>query len=257
MSPAAAQPADPLVIGVDFGTLSGRAVVVRVADGDSGSAVSPTPGTPSSPRRCPAQAQPPAADWALQVPADYVDVLRHAVPEARRARPGSTRRRRRHRHRLHGLHRAADPRRRHPAVRAAGVAPTARTPSRSCGSTTPRSRTPTGSTRSPPSAASPGSPRYGGRISSEWEFAKALQLLEEDPEVYAAHGPLGRGGRLDRLAAVRHLRAQRLHRRLQGHPPGRRATRPGLPRRAEPGFADFVDDKLDHPIGRSAPRPAG
>jgi L-ribulokinase len=26
--------------------------------------------------------------------------------------------------------------------------------------------------------------RYGGRISSEWEFAKALQVLEEDPEVY-------------------------------------------------------------------------
>ena len=27
-------------------------------------------------------------------------------------------------------------------------------------------------------------PRYGGLISSEWEFAKALQLLEEDPELY-------------------------------------------------------------------------
>jgi L-ribulokinase len=26
--------------------------------------------------------------------------------------------------------------------------------------------------------------RYGGLISSEWEFAKALQILEEDPEVY-------------------------------------------------------------------------
>ena len=29
-------------------------------------------------------------------------------------------------------------------------------------------------------------PRYGGLISSEWEFAKGLQLLEEDPESYAA-----------------------------------------------------------------------
>jgi L-ribulokinase len=28
-------------------------------------------------------------------------------------------------------------------------------------------------------------PRYGGLISSEWEFAKGLQLLEEDPEAYA------------------------------------------------------------------------
>ena len=29
-------------------------------------------------------------------------------------------------------------------------------------------------------------PRYGGLISSEWEFAKGLQVLEEAPEVYAA-----------------------------------------------------------------------
>ena len=64
--------------------------------------------------------------------------------------------------------------------------------------------------------------RYGGLISSEWEFAKGLQLLEEAPEVYAAMDALGRGRRLDRLAALRHLRPQRLHRRLQGHPPGRR-----------------------------------
>ena len=27
-------------------------------------------------------------------------------------------------------------------------------------------------------------PRYGGLISSEWEFAKGLQLFEEDPELY-------------------------------------------------------------------------
>ena len=29
-------------------------------------------------------------------------------------------------------------------------------------------------------------PRYGGLISSEWEFAKGLQMLEEAPAVYAA-----------------------------------------------------------------------
>src|SRR5699024_2715783 len=28
-------------------------------------------------------------------------------------------------------------------------------------------------------------PRYGGLISSEWQFAKGLQLLEEDPDTYA------------------------------------------------------------------------
>src|SRR5262249_42785126 len=26
--------------------------------------------------------------------------------------------------------------------------------------------------------------RYGGKISAEWQYAKALQVLEEDPEVY-------------------------------------------------------------------------
>ena len=41
------------------------------------------------------------------------------------------------------------------------------------------------STRSRPSAASRGSTRYGGKISSEWFFAKALQILDEAPEVYA------------------------------------------------------------------------
>jgi L-ribulokinase len=33
--------------------------------------------------------------------------------------------------------------------------------------------------------AEPWLPRYGGRISSEWFFAKALQILDEAPEVYA------------------------------------------------------------------------
>src|SRR6266576_2814792 len=28
-------------------------------------------------------------------------------------------------------------------------------------------------------------PRYGGKISSEWFFAKALQILDEAPEIYA------------------------------------------------------------------------
>ncbi len=68
-------------------------------------------------------------------------------------------------------------------------------------------------------------------------------------------GALGRGRRLDRVAAVRHLRPQRLHRRLQGHPAGRR-----LPDRRTflaalaPGFEGFVADKLDHPIGQLGDR---
>ncbi len=34
--------------------------------------------------------------------------------------------------------------------------------------------------------AEPWIARYGGKISSEWQVAKALQVLEEDPDVYAA-----------------------------------------------------------------------
>jgi L-ribulokinase len=29
-------------------------------------------------------------------------------------------------------------------------------------------------------------PRYGGKISSEWFFSKALQIVDEAPAVYAA-----------------------------------------------------------------------
>ena len=76
-------PADALVVGIDFGTLSGRAVVVRAADGaELGTAVhayTHAVVTDALPGR-PDVRLPP--DWALQVPSDYVDVLRHAVPEA-------------------------------------------------------------------------------------------------------------------------------------------------------------------------------
>jgi ribulose kinase len=67
---------------VDFGTLSGRAVVVRVADGaELGSAVSPY-GHAVVDRALPATGASLPPDWALQVPGDWLDVLRTAVPEA-------------------------------------------------------------------------------------------------------------------------------------------------------------------------------
>src|SRR4051794_12599610 len=60
--------------------------------------------------------------------------------------------------------------------------------------------------------------RYGGRISSEWQFAKALQALEEDPAVY-----------------------RRAARRGEGAPPGllerdRAPTRHTLPARPQGGY---------------------
>ena len=70
-----------MVVGVDFGTLSGRAVVARVSDGQElGSAVADYPhavldsALPTG--------EPLGPEWALQVPADYISILKVAVPEA-------------------------------------------------------------------------------------------------------------------------------------------------------------------------------
>ena len=72
---------DSYVIGVDYGTLSGRAVLVRVSDGkEIASAIHEYRHAvieeflPSSGAKLP-------PDWALQVPSDYVDVLKVTIPE--------------------------------------------------------------------------------------------------------------------------------------------------------------------------------
>ncbi|WP_045731853.1 ribulokinase [Pseudarthrobacter chlorophenolicus] len=185
-----ADSAEACVIGVDYGTLSGRAVVVRVRDGkELGSGVFDYPHavlTDSLPKDVAGDggARLPG-EWALQVPSDYRDVLRIAVPAA---------------------------------VADAGIDPAAvvgiatdftactMVPTRVDG--TPLNEVP-GFANRPHAyvklwrhhAAQPQAdrinrlaaergedwlPRYGGLISSEWEFAKGLQLLEEDPEAYAA-----------------------------------------------------------------------
>src|SRR5450756_3226318 len=75
--------ADAAVIGVDFGTLSGLAVVVRVRDGpELGSAVHDYPHAVLDAALPTGEPLPP--EWALQVPADYIAVLQVAVPEALR-----------------------------------------------------------------------------------------------------------------------------------------------------------------------------
>src|SRR5690349_1821944 len=73
---------DRYVVGVDFGTLSGRALVVRVADGaEVGTAVHPyRHGVLDAALPATGLELPP--DWALQHPEDYRDVLRTAVPNA-------------------------------------------------------------------------------------------------------------------------------------------------------------------------------
>ena len=171
------------VIGVDFGTLSGRALVVRVSDGaELGTAVHEySHAVMDTTLAATGEALPP--EWALQVPNDYRDVLRNAVPEA---------------------------------VKAAGIDPasvigiatdfTASTPLPVLADGTPLCEVP-GFENRPHAYVKlwkhhAGQPqadrinalahergeswitRYGGFLSSEWEFAKALQLLEEDPEIY-------------------------------------------------------------------------
>jgi L-ribulokinase len=172
------------VVGVDFGTLSGRAVVVRVSDGfELASAVHPyssgvldatlPDGTPLPP------------EWALQDPADYLEVLRVAVPGAIAASgidPGD--------------------------VVGIGCDFTACTVLPTLADGTPLCDLP--EWRSHPHAwvklwkhhaaqpeadvvnavagerGEPWLPRYGSRISSEWLFPKLLQILHEAPEVYRA-----------------------------------------------------------------------
>ncbi|CAN5350865.1 ribulokinase [soil metagenome] len=172
------------VVGVDYGTLSGRALVVRVSDGaELGTAtLDYAHGVMDTTLASSGAALPP--EWALQVPADYVAVLKHAVPAA---------------------------------IAAAGIDPsdvigigtdfTASTPLPVLADGTPLNELPEYADRPHAyvklwkhHAAQAQAdrinelaetrneswlPRYGGLISSEWEFAKGLQLLEEDPELYA------------------------------------------------------------------------
>src|SRR3979490_3001853 len=70
------------VVGVDFGTLSGRALVVRVSDGaEVGTAIHEyRHGVIET--SLPATGERLQPDWALQDPEDYREVLRRAVPAA-------------------------------------------------------------------------------------------------------------------------------------------------------------------------------
>jgi len=175
---------DAVVIGVDYGTLSGRAVVVRVSDGQElGSAVHDYPHGVLE-RALPA-GEPLPPEWALQVPADYIAVLQVAVPEALR---------------MSGVE-VAD-------VIGIGTDFTACTMVATLADGTPLCEVPEFAA-SPHAfvklwrhhAAQPQADRindlargrgeawlarYGGLISSEWEFAKGLQMFEEAPELYAA-----------------------------------------------------------------------
>ncbi len=70
---------DQFVVGVDFGTLTARAVVVRVADGaEVGTAVHAYRHGVID-RQLPVSGEPLPPDWALQDPHDYVESMGVAV----------------------------------------------------------------------------------------------------------------------------------------------------------------------------------
>ena len=69
------------VLGIDFGTLSGRAAIVRVTDGlEKAAAVYEYPNAVMDDVLSVADGQKLPADFALQNPRDYIEVLKHAVP---------------------------------------------------------------------------------------------------------------------------------------------------------------------------------
>jgi len=247
--------ADRYVIGVDFGTLSGRAVVVRVADGHELAAAEHPyrhavitdrlpPGGPTLPPH-----------WALQVPGDYVDVLRTAVPAAVAAA-------------------GIDP----AAVIGIGTDFTACTMVPTTAAGVPLCELPAFARRPHAyvklwrhHAAQAQADRintlarergedwlwrYGGSISSEWEFAKALQLLQEDPEVYAATERWVEAADwiVWQLTGtyLRNACSAGYKGILQD---GRYPDRDFLAA-LHPDFADFVDTKLAQPIGQLG-APAG
>ena len=116
-----------VAIGIDFGTESGRAVMVDVATGAELAAAVHAYANGVIDRRLPAPDDDVVleADWALQDPADYVATVGATVRQPagdHRHRPGG---RHRHRHRLHLVHDAPDHRRGHAAVPGAGAPPRA------------------------------------------------------------------------------------------------------------------------------------
>ena len=245
---ASGQRSGQYVVGVDYGTLSGRAVVVRVSDGtELGSAVFPYPHAVMD-RTLAATGERLPPDWALQVPSDYVDVLRNAVPQA-----------------------LAEAGVRPEDVIGIGTDFTACTVLPVLADGTPLCEVPEFADRPHAyvklwkhHAAQPHAdritelaeqrgerwlPRYGGRISSEWEFAKGLQVLEEDPEVYrrmdlwveAADWIVWQlCGRYVRDACTTGYKAI--------YQDGEYPSREYLAA-LNPDFAGFAEDKVAHPIG--------
>jgi len=177
-------PAKPYAIGIDYGTESGRAVLVDTRNGNELATAVHVYGDGVISHNLPGSDARLPPDWALQNPADYIEVLRNSVPAVMRdAGVPAT------------------------SVCGIGIDFTSCTMLPTLSDGTPLCQL--DALRHEPHAwvklwkhhaaqpqadrinelartrQEPWLARYGGKISSEWFFAKALQILEEAPHVYA------------------------------------------------------------------------
>lgn len=238
-----------VVVGIDFGTLSGRVVVVQVRDGLELSVASHEYAYGVIDRVLPSTGEVLPPDWALQIPADYVAVLQNAVPAAIRQAGVDP---------AHVIGVATD-------FTACTVLPTTRDGIPICEleqfsgrrhaypklwrhhAAQPHADRINDLARQ---RAEPWLERYGGLISSEWEFAKALQLLEEDPEVYAATECWVEAADwiVWQLTGVYVRNACTAG--YKGIFQDGRYPSPDFLEALNPAFADFVETRLDARIGR-------
>jgi L-ribulokinase len=172
-------------IGIDFGTESGRALLVDARDGREVATAVHAYSNSVIDEHLPGSDKPLPPDWALQDPLDYIAVLKTTIPAVLQqsgVKPDEVK----------GI--AID-------FTACTMMPTKRDGKPLC--TLPELRNNPHSWvklwkhhASQPQADQINDtarrlgeswlPRYGGKISSEWLFSKALQILQEAPEVYTA-----------------------------------------------------------------------
>ena len=169
-------------IGLDFGTLSGRAVLVDARDGaEVAESVFDYPHAVMDTELPSGVKLPP--DWALQYPQDYLDVFAHTVPAVLRQS-------------------GVDP----ADVKGIAIDFTASSPMPTTNDGTPlcfldelkgephayiklwkhhaAQRQADQINETARQMGETWLPRYGGKISSEWFFSKLLQILQERPDIY-------------------------------------------------------------------------
>jgi len=241
-------------IGIDFGTLSGRAVLVDVADGREIANAVYEYANGAMDERLP-DGTPLGPDWALQDPADYLRTLEETIPRvlADAAVDADS---------VIGI--AID-------FTACTMLPTRGDGAPLCFLDEWRNHPHAWVKLWKHHAAQPeankinllaaerGEPwlaRYGGKISSEWMFAKALQILDEAPEIYHAAARMLEGADW----VIWQLTGNERRNSCTAGYKANWSKRDGYPgkeflRSLDPRFENFVDEKLTtdiYPLGVKA-----